>query len=386
MPDVSAQQAATANNMVARSAITGTAVDMLQQIYSSITLNYVPGQPTVLNIPVRNVGIIKRFFIEVVATIAPGAAETQTRTPFGPSNVFSQVILTDLSNQQRINTTGWHLHNIATVRRQLAFAAAFTTDTPCGLGSNFNVIKAPSSFSAASQLYHFMEIPVVYGDLDLRGAIYANVVNATMNLQLTLNPNFFVAAGADPVQAVYQSSSAQLGKITSITVNVYQNYLDQLPMAQNGQVVLPQLDLSTVYMLNNTVVNGLGQGADQAISYSNFRSFLSTFVIYDNNGQLNPGTDINYFSLQTANYTNTFKYDAMMASALTRTKINDDVQPGTYYFDHRMRPISTVQYGNMQLVINPSVVNSPGGSQFLLGYESLAMMNTVTQAGSLFAN
>lgn len=381
-----ATSAATAQQMnaAARSAVLGVSIDMMQQIASVVTTNYVAGQPSQLNIPIRNVGLIKRFFVEVVATVSQGGAETQTLTRFGPANVFSNITLTDLSNQARINTTGWHLHNLATVRRQLAFGAAFTNDSPCSIGSNYNVIKAPASVTAAAPLYMCYEIPVSYGDQDLRGAIYANVVNATMNLQLTINPNFFVVAGADPVLAVYQSSTAQLGKVTSITVNVYQNYLDQLPRDQNNNVVLPQIDLATVYLLNNTNVTGLGVGADQAIPYANFRNFLSTFLIYDNNGVLNAGSDINYMTLQTANYTNVFKYDPMLSALQTRTKINDDFPPGMYYFDHRMRPISTVQYGNMQLIVNPSQVNSAGGSMFLIGYESLAMTNMITQAGSLY--
>jgi len=226
------------------------------------------------------------------------------------------------------------------------------------------------------------EVPVAYGDTDLRGAIYANVVNATMNLQCVINPNFFQTSTGNPVQSVYQSTSAQLGKINSITINVYQNYLDQLPMTQQG-VILPQLDLGTVYLLNNSNVQALGVGADNTIPYANFRNFLSTMVIYDNNGVLNAGSVINYVALRSANYTNIVKYDPMRSALLTRTKINDDFPPGSYYFDHRAQPISTIQYGNMQLLMNPSSVSSPV-SQMLVAWESLAMMNQITQAGSLF--
>ena len=205
-----------------------------------------------------------------------------------------------------------------------------------------------------------------------------------MNLQLVINPNCFVASGADTVQAAYGSSSAQLGKITTTTITVYQNSLDQLPVnPQTNAVILPSLDLEYVYLLNNTNSTGLSAGSDQALPYANWRNFLSTFVIYDNAGVLNLGTDINYIAMQSANFTNLFKLDPFMLSLITRTKINDDFAAGVYYIDTRNKPINTLQYGNMQLLVNPSAVTN-STSQFLIGYESLALQGVMNQAGSIF--
>jgi hypothetical protein len=52
-----------------------------------------------------------------------------------------------------------------------------------------------------------------------------------------------------------------------------------------------------------------------------------------------------------------------------------------YYFDHRRDPISTDQFGNMQLVFTATSVNS--GAALLLGYEFFATRATVTRASSL---
>jgi hypothetical protein len=322
--------------------------------------------------------------VEIVATVAQGAAETQVKTALGGSNFLSQVIFTDLNNQTRVSTTGWHLHMLATVRRQLAFGACVANSDPSSIGQNWNLLTTPSPLTAAQTLRWFYEIPVSYSDTDLTGAIWMNVLNATANLQLTVNPNFFVASGADPVQAVYQSSSAQLGKITSFTVTVYQNCLDQLPTnPQTGQVMLPPIDLQYIYLLQNTSVAGLTAGNDQSIPYANWRNFLSTTVIYDNAGVLNTGTDINYLALQSANFTNLFKMDPYMLSLLTRTKINSDFAPGVYYVDTRNKPVNTQQYGNMSLILNPSAVTG-STSQFLIGYEAQALQGALNNAGSLF--
>ena len=380
-PNANYQQAVAQNRQM-RAAVVKNSVDLVQQIYSNTFTNYVAGQAFTINVPVRNVGLLKRFWVEIVATVAQSAAETQTKTALGAANFFSQVILTDLNNQTRVSTSGWHLHFLATVRRTLAFGAAFTNSDPSGIGQNWGLMTTPSPVTTAQTLKWFYEIPVSYSDTDLTGAIWMNVLNATSNLQLTVNPNFFVASGSDATQAVYQSSTATLGKITTFTITVYQNSLDQRPQV-NGQVLLPPMDLQMVYLIQNTNVAGLTAGNDQSLPYANWRNFLSTFVIYDNNGTLNLGTDMNYLALQSANFTNIFKVDPFMLSLLTRTKINDDFAPGVYYIDTRNKPINTQQYGNFSLVLNPSSVGG-AASQFLVGYEAQALQGALANAGSLF--
>lgn len=379
-----AAQAARMQNKQIRDMIVANAVDLTQQIFTTNVTTYVAGQAFPVNIAVRNVGLIKRFWIEIVYQYHQGAAETQTKTAFGAANTFSQIVLTDLNNQTRINTTGWHLHFLATVRRQLAFGAAFTNSDPSGIAQNWGLMTTPSPITTVQTGRWFYEIPVAYSDTDLTGAIWANVLNATMNLQVVINPNFGVATGADPTQAVYQSSTAQLGVIQSFIMTCYQNCLDQLPVnPKTGTVILPPLDIEYVYLLNNTNSTGLAAAADQALPYANWRNFLSTFVIYDNAGVLNLGTDTNYIALQSANFTNFFKVDPFMLSLITRTKINDDFAAGVYYIDTRTKPINTLQYGNMQLLFNPSAVTG-STSQLLIGYESLALQGVMNQAGSIF--
>lgn len=376
--------AASQQNMTARNIVVGNAVDLTQQIFSQTYTNYVAGQSYPINITPRNVGLLKRFWVECSFTVQQGAAETQTKTVFGGANALSQIIFTDLNNQVRVSTTGWHLHLLATARRQLAFGAAFTSSDPTGIAANWPLMTTPASVTTAQTFRFFYEIPVTYSDVDLTGGLWCGVLNATMNLQLVVNPNFFVASGANATQAVYQSSTAQLGKINSMTITVYQNSLDQIPVdPQSGQKILPTQDLQYVYLLNNTNSTGIAPTSDQALPYANWRNFFSTFVVYDNAGVLNLGTDINYLALQSANFTNLFKLDPYMLSLMTRTKINDDFPPGVYYIDSRAKPISTLQYGNMQLLVNPSAVTN-STSQFLIGYESMALQGVMNQAGSIF--
>lgn len=378
------QMAAQNANLQARNIVLARSINMWNSIFTQ-TLQGVP-QGQTINVPVRNVGLIKRFVVEITYNVVENNTVTLTRTPWGPANTLSQIVFTDLANQTRINDAGWHMHLLATARRQAAFGAAFVNDSPINIGSNYPVIVAPSAINnQTSQVRMFYEVPISYGDMDLRGGIYAGVVNATMNLQLVVNPQMIVASTASKTLAVYQSSGAATAPVVSnFTINVYQNYLDQLPFTANGPI-LPALDMSTAYLLNNTAKPGLSANQDNPFPYANFRNFMSTSVIFDQGGTLNAGTDVNAWKLESANYTNIFNIDPYMASLLTREIIGDDFPAGTYYFDHRQKPISTIQYGNMQLILNPSVVSS-ASSQALLGYEALALINQVTQAGSLYGN
>lgn len=372
-------------NMFARQQVLQRSIDMTQQIFATTLAGNPRGQ--VINVPLRNVGLIKKIIVETSFTLIQAAAETLTRTAWGPANIYSNITLTDLSNQTRVNTTGWHLHMLATARRQMAYAAAFTNDSPVAVASNFAVEVAPTPITTIQTIRHFMEIPLAYGDFDLRGALYANVVNATMNLQLTVNNLFVAATGTNPTLAGYLSSSADLGTMASFTIKVYQNYLDQLPFTKSGPI-LPLMDLATAYTLNNTVVTGLAANQDIAIPFSNFRDFLSMGVIYDNFGSATAlGASINTWSLQSANYTNIFQFDPWMQLLQTRNIINDDMPAAIarecFYFDFRRKPIQTIQYGNMQIVGNPAQVQA-STSQLLVGLEALALINQVTQAGSLY--
>ena len=388
-----AAQQAMQQNLAARNLIVQSSVDLTQLASSAqVISNYVAGQATQVNFRLNNVGLVKRLWVKISATIADAATGSgQTLTELGPCNALSQVILTDTSNQVRVQTSGWHLHHLATARRRTIFGAAYATSDPTGVGANLGIMKAvniPAGGNDGGTFNWYYEIPVSYSDTDLTGALWMNVVNAVANLQLTINPNFFVATGAaDPTLAVYEANSAAgggvpaLGSITTMTITVYQNCLDQLPTA-NGTFILPSLDLQYALLVLNTSTSGFTATLDQQIPFANFRQFMSSFVLYDNGGTLNPGTDINYIAMQSANMTQFFKVDPQTLSLLTRNMIGDDFPVGLYYIDTRNQPVNTVQYGNRSIVINPSLVNA--NANFQIGYEAIGPLGVVNNAGSLF--
>lgn len=359
------------------------AIDVYQQLSPGLPSSPAPG--SVLTFYVRNVGLVKRLIVQFKATVTAGATTTQTLTKFGLQNLVSNVSFFDLGANQRINCAGWYLNTIASAKRRRIYGAAYTTDTPNGMGNNNNrIMYAPATIAAngTSEIDFMLEIPFVKNDTDLRGAIYADVTQATMQVQITLNPNMFVSSTADPTLAVYQSGGSDLASLSNLSWQVTQNYLDQLPRI-GGAPILPNLDIGQAYLLNTTASGLPIANQDNGYAFINQRTYESVAFYYDNNGTLNVnGTDINYVNLTSANFTNILNLNPRFLGLMDRNVLMDDFPAGMYYLDFRHRPIDTNQYGNMQLIINPSSV---GGSAAYFGYgtEAFGVIGLVNQGGSL---
>jgi P3 major capsid protein len=413
MPAASAQSTSTQGQRVSPSQLNMAARNLILRggmvggVYKPPAINVwqpqnpilpaAPGPGSVLTFQPRNVGLVKRLIVRIRGTITAGA-QAASLTPWGLANIVSNVTFFDLGNNQRINTTGWHLNLLSSAKRRRVFGAAYTSDTPNGFGNinngtghgntDFGVMYAPATIDAdASGNFSLqLEIPFCKNDTDLRGAIYSDVTNAVMNVQVTLNPNMFVASTADPTLAAYQSAGASVPTLSNLSVQYWQNYLDQLPsMSQNGATVpiLPQQDIGTAYMLTQSSSGLPVVNQDNAASFVNSRTYESVAFGYDNNGVLNVnGTDLTYVQLQSANFTNLLYLDAGMLQMMQRNVFMDDPPAALYYLDFRDRPIDTNQYGNMQLVIKPSSVGGSGAA-FLYGWEAYGIIGLVNQGGSI---
>lgn len=361
------------------------AINMWQAINPALPASVAPG--TVLSAYLRPVGLIKKLFIEFKATVTAGASTTQTLTPIGLDNFISNITVYDLANNTRINTTGWHLRMVANAKRRRIFGAAYSNDLSgiVGYGNNNNRINfAPATIAANgnSEIDLQIEVPFAYSDRDLRGALFASTTQASVLVSVTLNPNMFVASTADKTLAMYQSGGTDLATLSAVQWQVNQNFLDQLPKI-NGVPLLPPDDIATAYVLTNTASTLPVANQDNTTPFINARRFQSLAMIYDNAGVLNVnGSDINYLALTSANYTNIYKTDAKTLQLLARDHLGVDPPTAMYYWDFRDRPIDTDQFGNMQIVVNPSSVGG-ATSQLLFGWEAFAKIGQINQGGSI---
>lgn len=384
------QQAAQARqqNLALRGIVLANAVEMNQQIYSR-TVDPTAGNILIIN--PQNVGLIKGFLVHVQGTLTAAASGTVAITGFGASNVLTNITFQDLSNNTRINTSGRHLSMLNSARMGFGYGGAYAANLPISYGNNWTVQSAPSTFatSADQVISYYYYVPLAYSADDLTGAIYAAVTNGNMQLQLTINPTPMAAAG-DPLNNIYTGNAGAWKTGAHVTVTVYQIFLDQIPQQMvNGAMVpvLPPQDMQTIYMLQETSLQGIAVGQDFPLPYANYRNFLSTFVTYDNGGTFNAATnDLNSISLRSANFTNLFKVDPQTQALFGRYTFMADPPPGVYYCDHRRQPINTIQWGNMQLILNASAVNvTNNGAIVLMGTEAFANVNQIVGAASLAA-
>jgi len=369
-------------NFLQRQAVVANSLKMKQQIFSA---SVDPTVQNVLNIAPRNVGLLLGFIVEVTGGVTNGAVTQADRSVFGNANMVSQFRFDDLNNYTRIQVPGWYMAILNSARQGYGYGGVYANNIPMDYGENFAVYDggATIAISGTDTLRQMYYVPIAYSSTDLRGAIYAAVVSATMNLQITLNQTPFVGA-TDQLNAIYTGNAA--GAWTdNVTVTVYQVYLDQIPRdPSNGMPILPVLDLNTVYDLKQTTFSGMTAGQDFPMAYSNFRSFLSTYIVYDNGGSYNNGTDVNYFSLASANFTNIWKVTPEIAALDARMTFMADVPSGSYFFESRDTPVNTISYGNMEINLNPITVNA--NARALVGYESFALVNQLVGASSLAGN
>lgn len=354
-----------------------------QQIPVAVVGSYIAGSALQIPVQIQNTGLLEKLIVLAEFDVAQGAAETQTRTALGGINAFSNVQFQDFNNIQRINTNSAHLHFRRTGLKRVISAAAYTTDSVNGFGSNYNVMKTPSPVTTQQTMYAAFEVPLAYSDATLEGAVYAGLASSNAYLTLTVNPNFFVSSTGNPVQACYQSSTAQLGKINAIRITLIQQYRDALPVSPKGLPMLPPIDLATEINLINTSLSGLVAGSNTLFNFPNFREHRSLTVVYDNAGVLSStGADMNYFKLQAANQTVLDYRTPNLAKYYERELVGDDFPGGVYYFDYRDSPIDTLASGNTQLQLNPATVTG-ASSQFLFFMEYAAIQQLVANASSV---
>ncbi len=375
-------------NSLARQQLINQSILKKQLIYSF------SGNPATINNTiniggnnVRMAGLLTRFIVEVTATFAQLAAGATATTEIGAANLLSNIQFTDLQNNQRHNCPGVQLALASTMKRHYPWLTSFSAAQKAfnGPATNTPITYATAPTATATGTARCVyEVPISVSNKDLRGGIFLGVYGAQLSLQLTINPNPAPAAG-DSTFAVFYGADAS--SISSVTVNVYQEYYDQLPM-NNGAYVLPPLDISTVYQLTYTNFNNLTAGQDYYIPFANYRKYLSQSIIYNNSGTDGglsaDGSDINYLQQVAANFTPIFKVEPLEQRRLNREQFICDLFKGLYVFRSYEKPVDTQNYGNMQLDINP--ITAGASSYAFVMSEFIAYQNQISQAPSLPAN
>ncbi len=382
--------------MAIRQNILANAIPVFQNVRSG-SVAWAQGSPTTWTVLASNVGLIRRFWLEMSFTLNGSAAATFTPTSIGGlANLISNVQFIDQNNRLRINTTGMHLHLAASQKRRRAFGSALygnttpVTSDPTGIGANFPVQVSPGVVTAGTpKTFSFVwEIPVVNSNQDLTGAIYANQTTSNNQLQFTLNPNA-VVFNSDPFNAAFIASSAlgtSLPVITGIKWTLYQDFLDQLPVDNTGFAQLPPIDIAyaLVYQMINPGVQVAAQ--DNIYALPPFNVYQDLMLFWDNyTYNTSPvGSDVNYIKVQIANTYILLQQDPLVNAIRTRNLLGSDLpgqigaanaMSGTIYdLDFRHKPLSVNQLSSTNIVFNPATVAS-ATSNLQIGQEYIWYAN-----------
>lgn len=376
-----AQQVQTNANV--RASILANAIPVKQPVKSGV-LSYAAGSPTNFVIQANPVGLVRRFYLEISGTINCAAAHTATPTLFGLKNLISNLQFTDQNSRLRVNTSGIHLHMAASEKRKRPFGAALIASTgfsdDSGFGSNFPVEVSTGAVAGGTpkNFTVVFEIPVVNSNVDLTGAIYANQTTSNNQLSVTLNPNFF-AYNSDPFTAGYTTDAAlatALPTLTNLTWTLTQDYLDQLPADQNGNVVLPQIDIAFAVCLQMLQPGKQVAGNDNLYALQPFNIYQNIMLFWDNyayGGAV--GGDVDYIKIQVANSYVLAQFDTALLAVLTRNLLGCDM-PGAasavagafsgaiYNLDFRHKPLSVNQQSATNIVFRPNTVEAGGNLQY----------------------
>jgi P3 major capsid protein len=392
------QQRAKALDQQATNAIIASAL-FRQQLAGSGTV-FPASNPQLIIQPI-NVGLVLRYMIIVTGTISNTGSTTITATDTGLANLFGPngIVYTDLNNYQRVNTSGLHLSLVANAKRKrpLGGNGQFNTFNGANASQMLNtppatwgVFQYPQTIASGSSapFRAVFELPLAYSNTDLRGAVWANVLNAVQQITLTFNTAIVTAGTADSTYAIYSGAAGSAGSITSATYTIYQQYYDQLPKAigQGGAVstVVPNLSLSTIYELKQLRNTAIPQNQEFYYAYSNQRAYLSTYAIWNNSGLAAGrtfGSDVNYWALVASNSSYIWKLDPLTVAQQSRDHLGEDLPAGCYYFPTREHNISTQQYGNIQLTLNAATASANDYMDVML--EDFALLSTLQSGPSM---
>lgn len=316
-------------------------------------------------------GLLIGTTITVTASLTNSSAATAVLSNFGLANLVKRIILTDLSNNQRVDVDGRSLHAINSARQGWLYGAAYNTGIPTGFGFNKPIFNAPATLAAGATTVVTMQyyVPAAYSKTNLRGAIQKNFFNNSVQITVELNDQIFgsqIAAEAPlrPVDSVYNATTlagANLSGYTAnsqVTVNCLEHYYD----GEEAYQYIPPLDVASTYEIKTVGLNTPTANSDYAINYVSQRENLSSYVIFDNAGTFG---DVNLLQSQLVDASSLIRHNltSLEVALMERQIFMADTPDGATYFDYRNQPINTITNGAVALLMKWAVVN-PGARVF----------------------
>lgn len=353
---------------MARNLIYSYAKPIFQRVASRTFTNVASGN-NIWTVNPLQVGFLRRFVLTVTATISnTDATHAANLVGFGLDNLIANITFNDFTGNPRHNASGRSLRFVEAAKTKQVPGAAYTSDSVSGYGSTVASNVAPTiSGGGSASVTGVWEIPIMV-DLhkNMAGGLWLGTNNQSTTLNVTFNAAPIGLPTADPLNLMYRlaagGTTISATPITSLTATLYQDYWNSVPVDKAQNPILPIEDLMTAYMINesNTGMT-FAAGQRSAWNYPTFSKILGTYFVYDNNGALNPGTDVTDISLLLANYSPIKQYDPFTLDRLVRQQLNGSFPPGCYPIITRSHPLDIDQYPALQFTIVPSAATAAVG-------------------------
>lgn len=354
------QQMTAAQNAAARQQLLTTGVH--EYIKVGTFGPFSPGQTARMKL--INIGVLTEVIARVTATVDNTGTAAAVPGPTAPYSLIERATFYDYDNVPRVRATGPQLYMRSSVQQGALYDVSYG-NTPEGSGVS-SLVVVPTAVGTGT-LAMDLTIPVaIHPESDLTGAILAQTVAGEQFVEMTFPQN------------VVSSSSNNLYTAGTVAVsNIYVELVQRViqPQLQAGSkgLVLPQLDLLTVYELNGSqaTTSNLSAGQEKLIDYPNNRTVLGSYWSFLNGGLFNTNASDLTQIRQIANGSQPLRtLDPQILLHEMRRTLKGDLFPAHYFMLSRLVPIYTQLYGNVQLGITPSSV-SGGATQIDFAFESL---------------
>lgn len=352
-------------NIMARSNLLQTGVPMIKQLQP--VTGALGGS---MQIPLQRMGILTGVTLDVSVPVTIATAAL-VQSMFGPYNLLNRIKYTDFSGVDRVNTSGFALWALNSIRSADLKGSAIATSALDNMGViDTNILSFPKT-TGSNNLNFQLYIPIAYDQHnDLRGAVLAQTTLGDHYVTLQIANALIAAANGDNFVSPYNVGTTGTGSAGTITITAYQHYIQPQSPDPN---LLPLIDLSTVYAIDGNFIDtsNIAAGMPKYLNFPNNQAVLSALFVYDNGGVGTvDGTDITKISLIANSNTIFREYSPRFLRGMMRDSIGSDLAPGTYYMGSRRQPILTQLFGNVQAKFDIASVSATGPVQFISQYES----------------
>ena len=316
-------------------------------------------------------GVTMYMIVRVEAVVAnTHASQAATRTAFCGANLLKRMEYTDPNGYLRHTGVSGRALEMNAQHRQAdvvggssVIAADYGMDLAAG-GSDVAPMTIAANTSAT--LSHTYVIPFAVGAKVCRGAV-ANILSTgqqTLKLTFPTKAEAFVAAGADPFNALYVGGTLNFTSFKYEVISVTKNR--NLP--SNPSTMLPVEDFADVYMLQEGARTNLVAGVDTKIPMDANRRLLSAFYFYNNGGALNRETDVTSLSVLAGGSQDLLRCSPKICNMFAKNVLSNGLPPATYYQDFRSDNMDVSDKGSIDLVFMPATVNSGATLYTLVDY------------------